>query len=148
MRCPNCNKFVSYDEPEAELNSVIVDSDGTTVTANATVNLNCADCGTVLKSADIEVEESFDHKCEGDAVEGWDDDAGDDQFQIDDDGQPEGASRIETKDRHGKPIKSSRYMRQFYGFELLSTVCCNKCGESFDVHLSGEEQASSFDEVC
>lgn len=146
MRCPDCNKFVSYDEPEAELNDVSID--GESVTANVTVNLNCADCGTTLKSAELSDEVSFDHTCETDPVEDWDEDAGDDQFEIEDDGDPEGTSRMQTTDRHGKPIKSHRYMKQFYGFELVSTACCKKCGESFDVQLSGEEQASSFDEVC
>ena len=55
---------------------------------------------------------------------------------------------METKDRHGKPIKSSRYMKSFYGFILESEIKCRKCGEVFDVTVEGEEQASAFNKCC
>ena len=55
MRCPDCNKFVSYDEPEVEVNSINVN--GEAVTASVRVALNCADCSTGLKEAEIEADE-------------------------------------------------------------------------------------------
>ncbi len=123
MRCPDCNKFVSYDEPQTEVQSV-----------------------------EIEAEEALDHECkpEGERGEDAKPDAdfkeGDEQYEIENDGDAEGTSRTETKDRHGKPIKSSRYIKSFYGFTLETEVKCLKCGQTFGVQLEGEQQASSFNE--
>ena len=43
MRCESCNKFVSYDDPECEVESL--DLSGDTIIASVTVTLNCAECG-------------------------------------------------------------------------------------------------------
>lgn len=154
MRCPSCNKFVSYDEPEVQVEDVTVE--GTTVTADVTVNLNCADCGENLKSANIQADGEIAHECkpEKERLEEWEPDANykkgedDDQFEVEEQGDGEGTSRLETTDRHGKPIKSARYMKTFYGFTLESTIKCRACGETFPITLEGEEQASAFDENC
>jgi hypothetical protein len=146
MRCPGCNKFVSYDEPQCEVQSVEVD--GNILRASVTVQLNCQDCGGTLKDAEIEAEAEIEHECAEDAEKNkeWKD--GDNEFEVENDGDAEGTNRTETKDRHGKPIKSSRYMKSFYGFALDSGVKCCKCNETVSVHLEGEEQVSSFNECC
>lgn len=150
MRCPDCNKFVSYDEPQCEVGSV--ELGGETVRANVTVQLNCEDCGGTLKDAEIEAETEIEHECKPEAERDkeWKPDADlekdDDQYELESDGDAEGTNRMETKDRHGKPIKSSRYMKSFYGFTLESEIKCRKCGEVFSVTLKGEEQASAFNE--
>lgn len=153
MRCPDCNKFVSYDEPQCELNSVEVD--GGNVNASVTVSLNCQECGNTLKDAEIDTDVEFHHECKPEAERDKDckpdpdyKEFGDEQFELDGDGDPEGTSRTETKDRHGKPIKLSRYMKTFYGFTMEQDVKCRKCGEVFSVTLEGEEQASGFNECC
>jgi phage FluMu protein Com len=152
MRCPDCNKFVSYDEPECEVQSV--ETDGTEVRATVTVGLNCSECGNRLKEAEIEATADIEHECkplsERDPslapsepfVEG------DEEFSVDCEGDAEPSDRLEDKDRHGKRIKNYRYMKHYYGFTLEQEVKCNKCGETFSVTIDGEEQASSFDEVC
>lgn len=61
-RCENCNKFVSYDEPEVESIEAGGDPDVTVtddkynvyVEGDVRVVLNCADCGSELKSTDID----------------------------------------------------------------------------------------------
>lgn len=70
MRCPDCNKFVSYDEsaePEAMLE---VETDGTdeaTVSGTVRVVLTCAECGTELKETSFDVDETVEvpeaHTC-------------------------------------------------------------------------------------
>jgi hypothetical protein len=45
--------------------------------------------------------------------------------------------RFQLVDRNGKPIKSARYMRQFYGFTLETEIKCRKCGEVFGVGTTG-----------
>lgn len=145
MRCPSCNKFVPYDEPVPEVQSVEIQDD-LAVSASVTVNLNCAECGETLKSAEIEADADICHDCVEPQLPDYDPDNG--QYEVANDGDPEGTSRVETKDRNGKPIKSARYMKTFYGFELGVEVRCNKCGEEFTVTVSGEEQASAFEEQC
>lgn len=142
MRCPDCNKFASYDEPQCEVNHVEVD-DGS-VRVSVTVQLNCAECGNTLKDAEIEAESEITHDCPKKDAKVEDED----QFELVNDGDAEGTNRLETKDRHGKPIKSSRYMKTFYGFTIEPEVKCRKCGEQFSVTIEGEEQASGFNECC
>lgn len=146
MRCGSCNKFVSYDDPPTvEVQDTTVE-DGT-VMVQARVVLCCQECSTELKEASIDAEATFEHTCnpEGKPPEDVDDDGN--QFEAEDpDG--EGTSRQETKDRNGKPIKNSRYMKTYYGFEAEVDIRCKKCGDNFPVSVSGEEQASSFEELC
>ena len=147
MRCPSCNKFASYDDPPTvEVQSTEIEEGNAKVTAR--VVLLCAEDNTELKESTIEAEASFDHTCtaEGKPQEGYDPET-DSQFEADDpDG--EGTSRQETTDRKGKPIKNPRYMKTYYGFEAEVDIRCRKCGDNFQVNVSGEEQASGFDECC
>lgn len=150
MRCPDCNKFVSYDTPECEVQNVDIMS--STLTSLVSVRLNCQDCSTTLKEAEIGDEAEIQHTCkpEDERPEGWKKNAdfteGEEQFEVEDEGEPEPTDRLENKDRHGKAIKNPRYMKMFYGFELETDVRCRECGEVFQVATNGEEQASSFDE--
>jgi len=105
------------------------------------VNLNCADCGTTLKSAEISFQHDIDHTCAKPPVP-----EGEEQFELEDDLEPTGTDRFQTTDRHGKPIRNPRYQRHYYGFEGDVKVKCNGCEEVIDVHLEGEEQASGFEE--
>lgn len=143
-RCPDCNKFVPYDEPQVEVNTVEVD--GTTVTADVRVVLACGECGTELKDMEFNESVEIEHVC-GDPVDGHEPDPDADGYEIESEGDGEGDSRVQTTDRNGKQIKNSRYMKTFYGFTLTPTCKCNKCGETFDVELKGEEQASGFNEL-
>lgn len=61
--------------------------------------------------------------------------------------EAEFSSRQETEDRNGKPIKSSRYMKTYYGADLTFTIHCNRCEEDIDVTTTAEEMASAFDEL-
>jgi len=143
MRCPNCNKFVSYDEPEVEIDeSAISEGDEEnkfTATASVRIVLKCADCGEELKEANEDVEIEFEHECkEKDFYFG--------ELELNEI-TGEGFSRVETKDRHGKPIKSTRYMKTYYGAELTLEVFCGLCGESLSGNEKVECQASAFDEL-
>lgn len=131
MRCPDCNKFVSFDDPEVEVDSVDI-ADGF-VNASVTVNLNCADCGTQLKTGTIETDVVVD------IPEGHDGDGHDIEVEFD---EAEGTSRSD-----GKPGTPSRYRRTFYGFSGTAKVTCS-CGQmEIDVEVADDMQASSFDEA-
>lgn len=155
MRCPDCNKFVSYDEPEVECDGV--DINGDSVSVSVRVALNCAECGTTLKEATIEGECMIEHICKpveeriGETFLPQSEltfKEDEEQFEIEDEGIGEGTDRLETKDRNGKLIKNYRYMKKYYGFSISPEIRCRKCGEFFSVTIEGEEQASCFDECC
>jgi hypothetical protein len=61
MRCPDCNKFVSYGEAEVEVSAEELNEDA--VSAEVRVMLPCAECGTELKEANLTAEEDLDHAC-------------------------------------------------------------------------------------
>jgi hypothetical protein len=150
-RCPDCNKFVSYGDIETEIENEEISD--TTLSANVTVYLTCGDCGTQLRQACLDFEEEIDHECTEEAIAAatakrgkpFDADV-DDQFEITN-SNAEGCDRAETKDRNGKVIKSSRYMKTYYGADLEFTVKCHKCDAEETVNGNVEEQASGFDEV-
>lgn len=56
MRCPDCNKFVPYDTEVDPEESGDVEFDGETFRATFTRTLTCGECGSELKSAEIEIE--------------------------------------------------------------------------------------------
>lgn len=136
-RCNDCNKFVSYGDIEAEIVGEQVDED--VLTAEVTITLTCAECGSGLKEVTTDFEHSIDHTCEGAEVEG-------DVFEIVS-SDASGTDRLEDKDKKGKPIKNHRYMRTFYGADLTFEVQCNRCKETFEIVGNVEEQASGFMEL-
>lgn len=141
MRCPDCNKFVSYDtEQDPEVESEDVDGEGT-FTASIRRVLTCGECGADLKETTFDIEQSADvpAKCEKN-------DGGAHDFSVlECSASP--TERTQTKDRHGKPIKSARYMKHFYGIEGEAQIKCDHCDHEVTVQFSDEAQASSFDEL-
>jgi len=143
MRCPTCNKFVSYDEPEIEIDEGTINEGNEenkfTATASVRIVLKCAECGEELKEANEDVEIEFEHECKKS------------DFDFEDlelnEITGEGFSRVETKDQHGKPIKHARYMKTYYGAELTLEASCGLCGESLSGSEKVECQASAFDEL-
>jgi len=61
MRCPNCAKFTGLETEIGETNwDNSADDAGARLACAVTVNRNCADCGTTLKSAEFEMEEEWE----------------------------------------------------------------------------------------
>lgn len=142
MRCPNCEKFVSYDEPEVEIEEGEISEAGENkfkADAQVRIVLKCAECGEELKEANEDIEIEFEHKCtESDfAVE---------ELSLND-VSGEGYSRVETSDKRGKKIKNPRYMKTYYGAEVTFDIGCGLCGEDLVGSEKVECQASAFDEL-
>lgn len=137
MRCPDCGKFVAYnDEPDIETPDLEY-SDGR-VTGSVTRPLPCGECGTDLKSAELDID--LEVTWEKEPKEGCEHD-----FDISvDNCSP--SSRVETKDRKGRPIKSARYMTTYYGVELSGAITCDACEAEGGFGGTVEAAASSFDE--
>lgn len=141
MRCPDCNKFVPFEQNEPEVELDITDErdqeveKGTEVQVTAQVRLvlACAECGTELKEANLEAEEMV-------TIEGH---LGDDHvLSVEDDGS-------DTTDRYdGKEGTPMRYRKHFYGATIEYKVTCS-CDQALDAtgSLEVEEMASGFDEL-
>ena len=71
MRCPDCNKMVSYGDPTTEVNDEEISAQkeegknefSGTVNFNVRLVLPCADCSTELKETTLEFELPFEHTC-------------------------------------------------------------------------------------
>lgn len=141
MRCNSCNKFVSYDEPQVTTQDIEVatDTDTFTVSGSVEVRLICAECGTDLKTAELE----FEHEVKVTLPEGK---------ELSDnptwsESSCEGTSRTEGK---------GRGMRTYYGFALTGTIeyhlkdkgaeDADDAEQSVEVAINDDIQASSMDE--
>lgn len=146
MRCPDCNKFVSQDLADPEVNDLTIDPEGN-VHAEVRVVVTCADCGTELKETNLEMEMDLSDKLKG-HLSG---DDGEHELTIDEDGS-EGIEDMKTTDRHGKKIKSARYMTKLYGARVDFKVTCSCQGDDckdplHEGQLEETTEAGSMDEL-
>lgn len=137
MRCPDCNKFVSYDEPEVEVTVDPIDAatgeNPSVVGVSVEINLNCQECGTQLKSATEMTDVAVVYP---DDLKPCTDEDGEHQWECDDlDAEP--SVRSEGKG----------FAKTFYGASLTGEVVCAHCDQRGEVGGTVEVQASSFDEM-
>lgn len=150
-RCPDCNKFVSYDdsyEPEVE-SAEVSDS---TLTIEVRVVLPCAECGTELKESTMEASVEIEHDCSKKDEDGFKP-----EFSVDEsDISAEMTSNVlttkkvflkRTEEWVEREIKNRRGWKQMYGAYLTGHVVCENCGEKIEFDADVEEQASSFDDL-
>jgi hypothetical protein len=149
-RCPDCNKFVSFEEEDPEVN-LDVDEEGT-VTGDVTINNNCGECGTALRTANFDVEndvavEAFaahvraaKEKAKKKAKEGEKPEEIEHTLEV----ENNGSERTQRQD--GKPGTPSRYRRTFYGFSVAFEVKCS-CGNfNYEGTIADDVQGSGMDE--
>ena len=95
----------------------------------------CADCGTELQEAYLDITLPLDdefvlhHQDEGHELSV-------DMADI------QRSDRYQDKDRHGKRIKSARYMKHLYGANVSFTVTC-ECGEELELSATTDEITAS-----
>jgi hypothetical protein len=116
---------------------------------------DCTKCGATGSITDEETAtDSVCDECDGQkqidcsecsgSGEQDNDDAPDYSLEV----EAENTDRTQTKDRHGKPILRSRYMKTFYGVSVKYTVTCDDCSDVVaEGTIEDEAQASSFDEL-
>lgn len=142
MRCPDCEKMVSYGDPEMEVLSEEVDENGS-VSVTIRMALTCADCGIELKDNEFELSTGVEHECspkEGEKEEK------EFEFELELD-DPEFIEDYQPKtDKKGK-LTPKRYQKHFYGVTIMGRVTCNRCGEELPIEMSDECQASGFNEL-
>lgn len=151
MRCPDCCKFVGLETDEPEENSIDVtnNDDGTlTITASATVNRCCADCSSILKSADFDLEDlvlldaDAKHKGHEISVDSC-------NWELLEDSAPKPK---QVKSRKTGKLEwchpNPRYVRSLFGVKVTGTVSCDSCDDfSVDFEcVSGMIGAGEFEE--
>ncbi len=139
-RCPDCNKFVSYDtETEPEVENVSIDipevekGEGANATVSAEVRIvnNCADCGSEMAEAMFELEGDVEIPAEH-IGEGHEIEVGEDSVQ---------------RDERFTEAKNPRYAKHFYSVEFNAHVACS-CGKFVEiVTMTDEVQASGMDSL-
>jgi|SRR3990172_3127376 len=137
MRCPDCNKFVSFDEIEPEVNDLSISEDGT-IDAEVRIVNACADCGMELKEAIFNVEQEID-------VEGHTGEAH--ELEIEENGVERTSKSGYFDKKKGWVNSYGRYAKTLYGFSLTAKVTCSCSEFDEDVTLEDEIQASGMDEL-
>lgn len=138
MRCPDCNKFVSFEENDAEVDSLDVSSDGV-VTATARIVNACGDCGQELKEATLDLEADHSSECGDHNGEGHD-------LSVEENGSERTSRSGYFKKGEFVPA-SGRYAKTLYGVEVGYKIEC-LCGElEIEGSMSDEVQASGMDEL-
>lgn len=134
-RCNDCNKFVGVNQAESQLTDLEVDQDGC-VTGSCTLALECSDCGSELKTSDVEVNEQ---------VEG-----AEEHMSAHDKKNPSHSYELSITDSEvGDADKfegKGRGMKHFYGIEGQFTVECSCKKFKADGKFSEFVQASHFDD--
>ncbi len=144
MRCPDCNKFASMDFSDPELegdidvdvvyekNAAGVGVGSGTVKCEVHLTRVCADCGTDLKEANLELEAEFDPPPPND----------DPDTEHDFEATETDVSGTERYEGKGRGLKS------FFGAEVSFTVKCScGCGFEHEGTMTDEIQASHMDEL-
>jgi hypothetical protein len=170
MRCPDCNKFVPFEEGNVEDVEVEIDEQSGAVSIQGPVRLPCGECGTDLKEYNfeetVETEEAFPDPAESikreigkEVDDEWIEKNVEIRFELD--GEPEKEYTEEVKstytDKKGnvKKIKNSRYMKTLKGVAVSGTVkrimTCSEwesdIEDSHEFETTLTEQASAFDEL-
>ena len=141
MRCPECRKFVALnlEEPNVEVDydatnptdaveGEIITSD-VEVTGTASLALNCADCSTTLKTAELEIGPetvTVDHAA--DCTEQED-------FDL--------TANFENFDEFLPPGRKRQW--HFYGVEGNVVVSCSCCGASGTFEAKVSIKSSEMD---
>jgi hypothetical protein len=126
-RCGDCNKFVSLEQadPDVTNTELTVNEDEITFDVDVSIANNCAECGTELRTAELNLSETFDEEPEDGS-----------EYEID----------IEDVSATCDSVGKGRGAKTFYGFEAVAVL--SRGGEEVERKVISENiQASHMDEV-
>lgn len=130
-RCPDCNKFVSLEENDPEIDLLLNPGDNPKdLVIEGTVRLvnACAECGTELKEAILDIEQ---------------------QIPMPDGHIGHGVTfEILNSERVNRAEGKGRGLKTFYGFEAAYRIECS-CGalEPIEDNIEAEIQASDMEDL-
>ena len=132
-RCPDCNKFVGLEmqDPETEDIEISADAEGVALSQSVRIVRNCAECGTEMKSADLELTDNVTWEEMGLKA------------------PPEGYGKVEVEETGVEQIEEGggRYKKSFFGATVAYKITLNgKVLHEGD--MSESVAASHMDEAC
>lgn len=134
MRCNDCNKFVSFDTEETPVvNDVSVE--GGRVIVDVRRVLNCAECGTELKAADLSLD-------------------GELKLNLPESSDPEScyedSHNWEENDNDLEPTEETKYIKgrktTLYGVSGNVMVRCTDCNLTGEAHIEGSIASGEMEE--
>ena len=138
--CQQCSKFASMDEPEVEHEELDIDDIGY-LTGQIEAVRRTACCGEDAKQGQYNPEGQVDHECPKE-----EDEEADHSFEMED-YEAEIEESVNTVDRKGNKIKSSRYMATLFIATMRGHVKCNACEEVVPFEISETLRASDYEEL-
>lgn len=128
-RCEGCGHFAGLDEePEFDEDSSSYDGQMFEASISASYTTTCCSQEAATAQYDVSYAHEFVH-----------DEACDDpEPEYDISLEFSATDRFQEKDRHGKPIKSYRYRRHYYGVEVAATLKCASCGTEETIQANDE----------
>lgn len=138
MRCPDCNKFVSFNEEDPEVQSIDIDETGQ-VTIEVRIVNACADCGQELKDVTFTLEADHADDVKDHIGKGH-------ELLIDEDGNER--TQRSGYFKKGKFIPAyGRYAKSFYGASVNYTIACSCEKLSVSGMAEDDVQGSAMDEL-
>lgn len=129
MRCPDCNKFTGLETQDPEVNSLDIDATGA-ISGTVTIIRQCSECGTDLKSADFEIDETVDPN-DLPAPEGID----------------EHEHELSIEDVASEITDSWKGSRNLIGYSLTYRITCATCDLHHEGTVDDSMAAGSFEEL-
>lgn len=135
-RCPDCNKWVSLETDEPQVENVQLSSNESVVEVDVNIDRNCAECGGQMKTMAFNTEAEID--------ETWLAEHGPQE----DGSYKEGHGELDVEESNTELTESGggRYAKNMIGFTTYVQVTCI-CGSTTSVEISDNAAASEFDEV-
>jgi hypothetical protein len=118
---------------DPEISDIQVTEEGE-VTAMVTITRTCADCGSDLKNAELEMTVDLSKECEG---------------HVNKEGEETYDLTIEENDVNQIEESGGRYKKAYFGAEVCFTITCT-CDKEFSVEgsMSDKVAASEMEECC
>lgn len=137
MKCPSCSKFAALEMQEPEVNSVEIDIESKTITADVRIVRNSECCGDEMKSYDFTTEADVTEEIAEQMkkiIDNADPDSEAADFEVEEAG-------LETLEEGG-----GRYAKSYFGYTLTVKVMCN--GNSLgEMEVTDKCAASEMDEL-
>jgi hypothetical protein len=169
MRCPECQKFVAFEDGEPEVD---FDVENAQLTGTVRIVLLCAECSTELKESQFDVEKEFYEEAEAAIVaaallknitltdeerKALDPDEWDYEVDGDSTEQTMEMQATETKTKkNGEVVTRTlplRFQKKLYGFHsdvtvsITATIKETEITASVDIEVADQIPASSMDEM-
>ena len=130
-RCPDCNKFMSTNFEDPEIEEMEIDDEGY-VSGSVRFVLACEECGTELREAHSDIDFQVDHTC---------------LLEPDRDKEIDDVFEIEEKSIEGYTRGGMKKGDKWYVARVAAEWHCMKCNEKEEETITIEVNKSDFEDI-